>query len=104
MGANAHTIKRCVQSAEPKVLPHFHILKQNMVNRDNIGLTSFESKLRNREFKKAKPGEGSHGPTTKRAFYKIIAPSHLGNAGPIHFALMFGPLLIENGVPQYVSL
>lgn len=66
----------------------------------DIGLAAFESRLRNREFEKKIGNGSSHQPTLNRALYKLAPPTHYANAGPVHFALMFGPLLIENGVPQ----
>jgi hypothetical protein len=61
-------------------------------------LVSFRTKLRTFEFAK----EGSFRPRIRRAAYKIMDPSHYANAGPIHVALTFGPLMIENGLKPYV--
>ena len=37
-----------------------------------------------------------------RALGKIIDPGQVVPAGPLHIAIMFGPLLFEIGVPKYV--
>jgi hypothetical protein len=60
------------------------------------GLASFRAKLRIFEFAK----EGSSRALLKKTAYKVIDPSRYANAGPIHVALTFGPLMIENGVPS----
>ena len=43
-------------------------------------------------------------PTLRRVANNLVDPSRKANAGPIHFGMMFGPLLIENGVPGYENL
>ncbi|KAF2439509.1 hypothetical protein P171DRAFT_436152 [Karstenula rhodostoma CBS 690.94] len=64
------------------------------------GQAAFESRLRGREFQKPTSQGGSYEPTLKRVIPQILSPSWYAQAGPLHFALMFGPLMIENGVPH----
>jgi hypothetical protein len=33
--------------------------------------------------------------------YRLVPSTRYANAGLIHFALTFGPLMIENGVEKY---
>ena len=51
----------------------------------------------------SKPHEQTVKPAI-RVLGKLIAPGHFAPAGPLHIAVMFGPLLIETGVPKYVAI
>ena len=39
-----------------------------------------------------------------RTVAKVLDPGHFAPAGPIHLGIMFGPLVIENGIPEYVLI
>jgi hypothetical protein len=64
------------------------------------GLASFQARLRTFEFKR----EGHSRSVLPEKLIKTIDPSLFANAGPIHVALTFGPLTIENGLQPWVDI
>jgi len=67
-------------------------------------MASFRAKLRTFEFREkdgpSRKSNGSSESQLKRTASKLISPTHFANAGPLHVALTFGPLMIENGLPH----
>ncbi|RDW66953.1 hypothetical protein BP5796_09702 [Coleophoma crateriformis] len=76
-----------------------HLRKCLVNKRKAKGQSAFESRLRDRELQ----DHNIANPTFRRVANKMVDPSRYANAGPIHFGMMFGPLLIENGVPDTSS-